>query len=999
MESLGSRASKGRFKSFRNNYFEFWDKLLRDTSETDELFSGLHQEEEDDDETSTSPLFDALFELISMFSGVRARKLRIAATEAGLQLVSSLVRIAKVKAETRDLKQRQLDAEGRKKRPNASMLKKLKEDLMQAQARIQSVESMIKKAFNKIFTHRFRDVDPAVRSTCMISIGSWMREHPLFFLSDYYLKYLGWSLNDKEPRVRLAVLTTLRELYSASSENLALMDTFNARFISRVREMLNDIDPGVAAEAINTLSVLHTAGVLPRGDIEAVVSLLLDADEQVRNAAAAVMPSLITQDSETEGNDSVTLLSIVHIIKGLQGSRARTASTVDAIWNIYNTKLTDWNLIFTMLISEDQDAKKQKSSSAKVTLRSEDAAGLANVLACAVRRARGDQLIRPDSSGGQGTYVSALRPPTKAQREAHEHARESFTQVAMKMLPQVLRRWKSHENVIGPLLETFRNVKLEHYALKHKEAEFEALMDSVVEIFQQQSCRRVLDACANIIHYAVTEGHESLKEVGNRCREKVFMDVKKRLSTAVKAARIESNVDRAKRQQPSFPLPEISDDEGHQFQIRMGLIRLNALVSLLPPPSVTDSSSKIYDVYDDLSTIIEDAASGVSCVGVRSIALAARATSICLVHHMIELVDKHELSSIEVDKHVSVRDAFIANAVVLAGSSLETYPSSRLLPKAVIAAVANLIVFYQHPHVSSADGVQRSEETAALVSQFDLCPAESVVRTIWDTCNHLLDLPEDSSDDDGDIYGNVSGDEEVARLAYCLAMCDISVTNHDFIAPELLANRGHSGLWTDRAISALLVDLRHLGPQAIGVTITTSLVSAYEEVTAGGDEDAAELEEAFRELADRLAGIFVIANSRDRVVVRCIVEEGLKFVVPNSGPDPERMRFLQLGLNSFIPKLASADAKAMLEPLDAVTAVINEEDDMYAPLFEFVNRIGSRARGAVGSGRKMESVPQKRRSMEAGEPAIRSPATDEKQAASEPEESKPAIRVYGRRRR
>jgi len=91
---------------------------------------------------------------------MRARKIRVAATEAGLQLVTSLVHIAKVKADTRDLKQRQLDAEGRKKRPNVSMMKDLKEALAHTQVRIQSVESMIKDSFNKNFTHRFRDVDP-----------------------------------------------------------------------------------------------------------------------------------------------------------------------------------------------------------------------------------------------------------------------------------------------------------------------------------------------------------------------------------------------------------------------------------------------------------------------------------------------------------------------------------------------------------------------------------------------------------------------------------------------------------------------------------------------------------------------------------------------------------------------------------------------------------------------------------------------------------------------
>ena len=185
-------------------------------------------------------------------------------------------------------------------------------------------------------------------------------------------------------------------------------------------------------------------------------------------------------------------------------------------------------------------------------------------------------------------------------------------------------------------------------------------------------------------------------------------------------------------------------------------------------------------------------------------------------------------------------------------------------------------------------------------------------------------------------------------MAYSLAVCDVAVSNHGFIAAEFLANRGHSGQWADRAIAALLVDLRHLGPHAIGTTITTSLSSAYEEVTAGDTDNAAELEEAFGELADRLSGMFAVGNQRDRVVVRCVIEEGLKFVVPASAPTPTRLPFLMLGLAAFIPKLSTTDARSLMEPLNAVVAVVNEEDELYAPLFEFVNRIAARARGATG---------------------------------------------------
>jgi cohesin complex subunit SA-1/2 len=140
----------------------------------------------------SSPLFDSVSDAVALFSGSRSRTVRVAATKAGLQLVTSLVKIAKAKAETRDTKQRQLDSESKKKRPNAAMLRALTEALVKTQTRIRGAERMIADAFTKIFTHRFRDVDASVRAACMENIGKWMRSHPLFFLSDVYLKYLGW---------------------------------------------------------------------------------------------------------------------------------------------------------------------------------------------------------------------------------------------------------------------------------------------------------------------------------------------------------------------------------------------------------------------------------------------------------------------------------------------------------------------------------------------------------------------------------------------------------------------------------------------------------------------------------------------------------------------------------------------------------------------------------------------------------------------------------------
>lgn len=45
--------------------------------------------------------------------------------------------------------------------------------------------------------HRYRDIDPNIRMSCIQSLGVWILSYPSFFLQDLYLKYLGWTLNDK----------------------------------------------------------------------------------------------------------------------------------------------------------------------------------------------------------------------------------------------------------------------------------------------------------------------------------------------------------------------------------------------------------------------------------------------------------------------------------------------------------------------------------------------------------------------------------------------------------------------------------------------------------------------------------------------------------------------------------------------------------------------------------------------------------------------------------
>uniref|UniRef100_A0A8C3C4J8 SCD domain-containing protein n=1 Tax=Cairina moschata TaxID=8855 RepID=A0A8C3C4J8_CAIMO len=74
-----------------------------------------------------------------------------------------------------------------------------------------------------------RDVVPDVRALCMEELGTWMCSFPASFLTDSHLKYLGWTLHDKQGEVRLRCVRALRGLY-ARQDTAAHMELFTGRF-------------------------------------------------------------------------------------------------------------------------------------------------------------------------------------------------------------------------------------------------------------------------------------------------------------------------------------------------------------------------------------------------------------------------------------------------------------------------------------------------------------------------------------------------------------------------------------------------------------------------------------------------------------------------------------------------------------------------------------------------------------------------------------------------
>jgi cohesin complex subunit SA-1/2 len=189
---LGSKQKD--LKNFKENLLVFLDSLIL--------------------ECQDGPLFDQVFmekciDYVIALSCTPPRVFRQVTTLVGLQLVTSLVTVAKTLGGQRETTQRQLNAE-KKKRKDGPRLESLNKTLSAMHEKITMAEEMMRKIFTGLFMHRYRDVDPDIRIACIRAIGSWILSYPSLFLQDLYLKYLGWTLNDKNAVVRKISIMALQ---------------------------------------------------------------------------------------------------------------------------------------------------------------------------------------------------------------------------------------------------------------------------------------------------------------------------------------------------------------------------------------------------------------------------------------------------------------------------------------------------------------------------------------------------------------------------------------------------------------------------------------------------------------------------------------------------------------------------------------------------------------------------------------------------------------------
>ncbi|CAM6011144.1 unnamed protein product [Sphagnum balticum] len=270
------------------------------------------------------------------------RVFQIVASLVGLQLVTSLVAVTKSLGQSCETAQRQLNAE-KKKQKECPRIESLNKILSEKHEKITMVEEMMRKMFTgcKAFVK-------AAGLECLLMLFLVLSDVKPLVLDeevdnpvdpDLYLKYIGWTLNDKNPVVRKSSISALQELY-AVDDNVPSLSLFTARFGRHMVEMADDVDMSVAISAIGLLKQLLRHRLLSDEDLGSLYDLLIDDAPQICHAVGdLVYDHLICPASEafSDFGTAVGVMDwmdrILQILSKFSADPILCDYVIDALWD------------------------------------------------------------------------------------------------------------------------------------------------------------------------------------------------------------------------------------------------------------------------------------------------------------------------------------------------------------------------------------------------------------------------------------------------------------------------------------------------------------------------------------------------------------------------------------------------------------------------------------------------------------------------------------------
>ncbi|KAJ7332324.1 hypothetical protein JRQ81_014504 [Phrynocephalus forsythii] len=307
-------------------------------------------------------LMDSLIALLTGMSDSQVRAFRHTSTLAAMKLMTGLVHVALSVSMQKENRQRQYEAEQAKalSRRALEKLEGLLEQRKEFQEKQQELESLMNAIFKGVFVHRYRDLVPEIRAICIEEMGQWIQHYSQSFLTDGYLKYIGWTLYDKQGEVRLKCLLALQGLYG-SQVTASRMELFTSRFKERMVSMVLDKEPQVGVEAVRLLILIlqNMGDVLTDSDCENVFPLVFASGRPLATAAGEFLykkllapPACARREAEERPRSSPVSLQLLLRFFIESEFHDHMAYLVDSLWDCASVLLKDWPVMTGLLLDE-----------------------------------------------------------------------------------------------------------------------------------------------------------------------------------------------------------------------------------------------------------------------------------------------------------------------------------------------------------------------------------------------------------------------------------------------------------------------------------------------------------------------------------------------------------------------------------------------------------------------------------------------------------------------
>ncbi|XP_061899234.1 cohesin subunit SA-1-like [Entelurus aequoreus] len=484
------------WKKFRYNFCEFICVLIRQCQ-----YSIIYDEY----------MMDTVISLLTGLSDSQVRAFRHTSTLAAMKLMTALVNVALNLSIHQDNTQRQYEAERNKmagKRANEK-LELLLQKRKELQENQDEIENMMNSIFKGIFVHRYRDAIAEIRAICIEEIGVWMKMYSDAFLNDSYLKYVGWTLHDRQGEVRLKCLKALQNLYT-NRDLFPKLELFTNRFKDRIVSMTLDKEYDVAVEAIRlvTLILQGSEDALSNEDCENVYHLVYSAHRPVAVAAGEFLhrklfsrhdpqaeEALAKRRGRSSPNGNLIRMLVLFFLESELHEHA--AYLVDSLWESSQELLKDWECMTELLLEEPVQGEELLSD------RQESA--LIELMVCTIRQA-----AEAHPPVGRGTGKRVL---TAKERKTQIDDKNKLTEHFIMALPMLLSKYQADSEKVANLLQIPQFFDLDVYSAGRMEKHLDALLKQIRHVVEKHIEMDVLEACSKTYSILCSEEYTIMNRV------------------------------------------------------------------------------------------------------------------------------------------------------------------------------------------------------------------------------------------------------------------------------------------------------------------------------------------------------------------------------------------------------------------------------------------------------------------------------------------------------